>query len=83
MFKKSRVYKVKHLFNKYHIRIADVTGSDFISPDKSIFGRGYEIQSYLDRHSEIENYAIIDDAEKELHNFKNSPHLFLTYYEKE
>ena len=43
--KKSRVYKVKRLFNKYNIKIADVTGCDFVSPDNKIFGRGCEIQT--------------------------------------
>lgn len=78
--KKSRVYKVKRLFNQYHIKIADVTGCDFVSPDKKIFGRGCEIQTYLDNHPEIYNYVIIDDAVKELQNFIDSPHMFLTSF---
>lgn len=81
--KKSRVYKVKRLFNKYNIKIADVTGCDFVSPDKKLFGRGCEIQTYLDNHPEIYNYAIIDDAAAELQNFIDSPHMFLTYFENE
>lgn len=81
--KKSRVYKVKRLFNKYNIKIADVTGCDFVSPDKKLFGRGCEIQTYLDNHPEIYNYAIIDDAAAELQNFIDSPHMFLTSYEDE
>lgn len=81
--KKSRVYKLKRLFNKYKIKITDVTGSDFISPDKKIFGRGCEIQTYLERHPEIYNYVIIDDAIAELQNFKSSPHMFLTSFNDE
>ena len=79
---KSRAYKVHKIFNKYKIRIADMTGNDFIGNDKSVWGRGYEILSYLEKHSKIKKYAVVDDAVLELQTF-NKEHLFLTDYNKD
>ncbi|MBQ0050465.1 MAG: hypothetical protein KBT11_00200 [Treponema sp.] len=81
--KGSRVNRVKLLFSKHKIKISDRTGFDFVSSDKKMWGREFEIHSYLQKHPEIKKYAIIDDAKEELEIFLNTPQMFLTKYDEE